>query len=153
LQLETGRGIISNGVNHKRRIWRVTSNPFFALNLFGSPSVVCSTLLHFWLACHAALDAASSLSFSGFLLEFIPMKIGAGMTIIVKAFMTQSNRRYGHLCVVNTKRCSSLFPFARLFLPYSLFLQDQNKFFTTLAAVLRIDDIFCPAMPTDNYFI
>jgi len=41
----------------------------------------------------------------------------------------------------------------RFFPTYSLFLQDQNKFFATLAAVLRIDDIFCPAMPTDNYFI
>jgi len=41
------------------------------------------------LACHAALDAASRLCFSGFLLEFIPMKIGAGMTIIVKGFMAQ----------------------------------------------------------------
>jgi hypothetical protein len=39
-------------------------------------------LLYFWLACHAALDAASRLCFSGFLLEFIPMKIGAGITII-----------------------------------------------------------------------
>jgi len=44
------------------------------------------------LACHAALDASSRLCFSGFLLEFIPMKIGAGMTIIVKGFMAQYTR-------------------------------------------------------------
>jgi hypothetical protein len=44
------------------------------------------------LACHAAPDAASGLCFSGFLLEFIPMKIGAGMTIIVKEFMAQCTR-------------------------------------------------------------
>jgi hypothetical protein len=31
-------------------------------------SVVRLTLLYFYLACHAALDAASSLCFSGFLL-------------------------------------------------------------------------------------
>jgi hypothetical protein len=31
-------------------------------------SVVRPTLLYFWLACHAALDAASSICFSGFLL-------------------------------------------------------------------------------------
>ncbi len=31
-------------------------------------NVVRPTLLSFWLACHAALDAASSLCFSGFLL-------------------------------------------------------------------------------------
>jgi hypothetical protein len=55
-------------------------------------SVVRPTLLYFWLACHAALDAASRLCFSGFLLEFIPMKIGAGMTIIVKGFMAQHIR-------------------------------------------------------------
>jgi len=41
------------------------------------------------LACLAVLDVASRLCFSGFLLEFIPMKIGAGMTIIVKGFMAQ----------------------------------------------------------------
>jgi hypothetical protein len=35
------------------------------------------------------LDAASRLCFSGFQLEFIPMKIGAGMKIIVKGFMAQ----------------------------------------------------------------
>jgi len=46
------------------------------------------------LACHAALDAASRLCFSGFLLEFIPMKIGAGMTIIVKGFMAQYTRSH-----------------------------------------------------------
>jgi hypothetical protein len=50
---------------------------------------VRQTLLYFWLVCHAALDAASSLCFSGFLLEFIPMKIGAGMTSIIKGFLTQ----------------------------------------------------------------
>jgi hypothetical protein len=48
------------------------------------------TLLYFWLTCHAALDAASSICFSGFLLEFIPMEIGAGMTNIVKGFMTHT---------------------------------------------------------------
>jgi len=42
------------------------------------------------LACHAALDAASRICFSGILLEFIPMKIGAGMTNIVKGFMTHT---------------------------------------------------------------
>ena len=31
-------------------------------------SVVRPTLRYFWLACHAALDAASSICFSGFLL-------------------------------------------------------------------------------------
>jgi hypothetical protein len=36
-----------------------------------------------------AASAKAGLCFSGFLLEFIPMKIGAGMTIIVKGFMTQ----------------------------------------------------------------
>jgi len=40
------------------------------------------------LGCHAALDAASRLCFSGFLLEFTPMKTGAGMTIIVKRMVT-----------------------------------------------------------------
>jgi hypothetical protein len=44
-------------------------------------------------ACHAALDAASSKCFSGFLLEFIPMEIGAGMTIVVKGFMTHDISR------------------------------------------------------------
>jgi hypothetical protein len=43
------------------------------------------TLLYFWLACHAALDAASSKCFPGFLLEFIPLKTGAAMTIIVNS--------------------------------------------------------------------
>jgi len=33
--------------------------------------------------------AKAGLCLSGFLLEFIPMKIGAGMTIIVKGFMAQ----------------------------------------------------------------
>jgi hypothetical protein len=49
------------------------------------------TFFTFGLVCHTALDAASSICFSGFLLEFIPMKIGAEMTNIVKGFMT----RYG----------------------------------------------------------
>ena len=64
-------------------------------------SVVRPTLLYFWLACHAALDAASGLCFSGFLLEFIPMKTGAGMTIIVKGFMVQFTRvKYYMLWVI-----------------------------------------------------
>ncbi|MGB7573397.1 MAG: hypothetical protein WBN53_06000, partial [Thermodesulfobacteriota bacterium] len=72
------------------------------------PSVVRPTLLYFWLACHAALDAASRLCFSGFLLEFIPMKIGAGMTIIVKGFMGQytGEVNYYMLWVI---RCHSYF--------------------------------------------
>jgi len=41
------------------------------------------------LGCHAALDAASSLCFPGFVLEFIPVKIGTGMTNIVKGFTKQ----------------------------------------------------------------
>jgi len=41
------------------------------------------------LACLAVLDVASRLCFSGFLPEFIPMKFGAGMAIIVKGFMAQ----------------------------------------------------------------
>jgi hypothetical protein len=53
-------------------------------------SVVRPTLLYFWLACHAALDAASSICFSGFLLEFIPMKIGAGMINIVNPVRNSS---------------------------------------------------------------
>jgi hypothetical protein len=54
-----------------------------------SSSTVRPTVLYSWLARHAALDAASRLCFSGFLLEFIPMKVGAGMTIIVKRFTMQ----------------------------------------------------------------
>jgi hypothetical protein len=38
------------------------------LNPSPNPSVVCPTFLYFWLARHAALDAASRLYFSGFLL-------------------------------------------------------------------------------------
>ncbi len=58
------------------------------VNQIPDPSVMRPTLLYFWLACHAALDAASSKCFPGFLLEFIPLKTGAAMTIIVKGFMT-----------------------------------------------------------------
>jgi hypothetical protein len=66
------------------------------------------TLFYFWLTCHAALEepapylirghparlrkaapAKAGFCFSGFPLEFIPMKIGAGMTVIVREFMTE----------------------------------------------------------------
>jgi len=36
-----------------------------------------------------AASAKAGLCFSGFLLEFIPMKVGAGMTTIVKEFKAQ----------------------------------------------------------------
>ena len=64
---------------HTNAISKNTSLPLL-------PSAVRPTLLYFWLACHAALDAASRLCFSGFLLEFIPVKIGAGMTFLEVAF-------------------------------------------------------------------
>jgi len=73
------------------------------------PSVVRPTLLYFWLACHAALDAASGLCFSGFLLEFIPMKIGAGMTIIVKGFMAQYTRGVNYYMLWVIIRCRLYF--------------------------------------------
>jgi hypothetical protein len=63
-------------------------------------SIVRSMLFYFGLARHAALDAASTLParsrfgegralFFWIPAGFIPMKIGAGMTIIVKEFLAQ----------------------------------------------------------------
>ena len=81
-----------------------------AIRKYTSPTPAycsASNAFYFWLVCHAALDAASRLCFSGFLLEFIPMKIGAGMTIIVKGFMGQFTRaNYYMLWVI---RCHSHF--------------------------------------------